>query len=335
MPAVDGHPGRDVALDGLNRVQGDGRVGHQRPAGLEQQPLARARSPRAGRRRSLHVLLGARWMLVGRVGGAEAAAEVVDLEVTQAGDRPHRGAERLELEQLRADVEVQPHELERSGCRASRAIASRGLAPSRSRTSSPPGRWRPWRACPGHVGRDPEQHLLTGGRSSAAIALQPLELVEGVEDDVADAGRRAPRAARRPTWRCRAGRSARGQSPPPGPGPARRPRPRRRPGPPRPGSGTRRCRGTPWRRTGRRSRRGAAATALTKAARPGAQVVLDDDVGRGAEFPGQLERVASAELEVAGGVDPRAEREGRGASAVCGAVLTAGKDMLWAVRARS
>ena len=39
--AVDRHPGRDVALDRLDRVERDRRVGDQRAAGLEQQPLVR------------------------------------------------------------------------------------------------------------------------------------------------------------------------------------------------------------------------------------------------------------------------------------------------------
>src|SRR4051794_32975835 len=47
-PAVHGHPGRGVALDGLDPVDGHARVGHQRPARLEEDPLARAGEAGAG-----------------------------------------------------------------------------------------------------------------------------------------------------------------------------------------------------------------------------------------------------------------------------------------------
>jgi hypothetical protein len=48
---------------------------------------------------------------------------------------------------------------------------------------------------------------------------------------------------------------------------------------------------------------------IDERARPGTQVVLDDDVGRGPELPRQLERIAAAELEAAALVDACPERE--------------------------
>src|SRR3954451_17739806 len=104
--AIDGDPRRDVALDRLNRVERDRRVRGQGAAGLVEDRLAVAED--VAHRVDLRgdVVLQRRHDLVG-VGRAQPAAEVVDLEVAEAGDRLDRGAERVELEQLRPDVHVQ------------------------------------------------------------------------------------------------------------------------------------------------------------------------------------------------------------------------------------
>ena len=108
----------------------------------------------------------------------------------------------------------------------------------------------------GDARRDPHQHLLVG----VAVGGDPLEAVEVVRASPGRCGRlrhRAPRTAPALTWRCRAGRSGPGQSPPATRGTAPRPRRRHTPGPPRRGRGRPPCRGTPWTRTARRSPRGA------------------------------------------------------------------------------
>ena len=105
--------------------------------------------------------------------------------------------------------------------------------------------------------------------------------------------------------------AAPGQSRRAAPARARRPRRRRTPGPPRPARGRRPCRETPWRRTARRSRRGATPSASSERPSAPAEVVLGDDVGRRAELARQLDRVAAADLEAAALVDPRAERDRR------------------------
>ena len=100
--AIDRHPGGYVALDGLHRVQGHGRVSDERPAGLEQQPpvgAARQELVR-GSDDCIDVLGDIRRPLLARVRDAKSTPQVVDRERAQAGDRLYRSAKRLQLEKL-------------------------------------------------------------------------------------------------------------------------------------------------------------------------------------------------------------------------------------------
>ena len=114
-PAVDGDVVHHVVLDRLHRVQRDGRVGHERTARLIGDPLARAEDLAHERDLALDVVLDLRRGLLVGVGDAEAAAHVVGPEIAQLRDRLQRGAERREVEDLRADVEVQAVEVELVG----------------------------------------------------------------------------------------------------------------------------------------------------------------------------------------------------------------------------
>ena len=104
----------------------------------------------------------------------------------------------------------------------------------------------------------PDQHRhgrAPAGHAAARQGHQPVDLVEGVDDDVPDAARRRRAAARPATCCCRAARSARPGSPRPARGPARCRCTRRGAGRPRRSSGPPGRRGTPWTRSGRRRRR--------------------------------------------------------------------------------
>ena len=84
---------------------------------------------------------------------------------------------------------------------------------------------------------------------------EPVDLVEGVDDDPADARPRRRGAARRSSCCCRGSRSGPGRSRPAARRSARRPSTRRGRAPPRRPSGPPSCTGTPCRRRRRRSRR--------------------------------------------------------------------------------
>src|SRR5581483_5283976 len=101
--------------DRLHRVDRDRRVGNQGAARLEQQALPGAEVLVRRTDDRVHILDRIRSDLLRRVRNAEPAAEVVDTEVAQIGDRADRATERLHVQQLRADVEVQPDELEMRG----------------------------------------------------------------------------------------------------------------------------------------------------------------------------------------------------------------------------
>ena len=247
--------------------------------------------------------------LVGRVGGTEPAAEVVDAELPELRDRPDRLPERLELEQLRADVEVQPDQLERlalpqAGDRGRRL----GDREAELRVGLP-GRDLVMGVA-GDAGGDPDQHLLASVKLGRDL-LEPLELVERVDHDVADA--------------CVERRAQLGD----GLGVAVQV------GPPRVKARAQRERelsagGNVARQSlvgersvdgGARERLGgeqhvevavASGDRVDERARPRAQVILDDDVRRGPELPRQLDGVTAAELEPPALVDARPEREQMG-----------------------
>ena len=124
MPAVDGDVGGDVALDRLHGVEGHAGIGDERAARLDRRSRLPAPEDLAhGGGLGLDVGLDRRRLVLGRVGDAEAAAEVVDRELAEAGDRLDRLAERAELEDLRADVHVQAAQLE--AVRAEQALDGR------------------------------------------------------------------------------------------------------------------------------------------------------------------------------------------------------------------
>ena len=213
-----------------------------------------------------------------------------------------------------------PRSVEPRRPRCRRSIAARGVA----RASKPnfgvglAGRDRRRgcrRSTPGVIAQ--QDALAAGPRRERRPSRSSV--VEVVDHDPADAGARPPRAARPSTWRCRAGRSARGRSRPRARGAARRRRRRRSPAPPPRSSRSTAVHGnaleanstspwSPWLR---------GAAPARNVARARAQVVLGDDVGGRAELARQLDRVAAADLEAAGasrtrrsGVDVRSCRGG-------------------------
>ena len=184
--AVDRDPPRDVALDGLHGVERDRRVGHQRAPGLQQQSLVRAelRVQRAHQR--LDVLAHRRRALRSRVGDAETAAEVVYREVPERRDRPHRSAEWLELEQLRADVEMQADEIQMRHAREPLDRVTGLLHREAELRIGLAGRDRSM-GVTGDARSHPDQHRLTVVEFRDDL-LEALELVKGVEHDMPDPG---------------------------------------------------------------------------------------------------------------------------------------------------
>ena len=216
MPPSTATQRRDVALDRLDRVERDAGVGDERAAGLEQQPLAGpeqlVRGAARSRRRSRSIDGGC-WSR--GVGDAEAAAEVVDGEVAERRRAPRRAAP----ERRRASSSCEPmcmcrpDELERARRRAA-ARSRRARRRSRSRTSSRPGRSRSSScvspATPGvtrisTAWRTPRSAAICSSRSISSKLSSTIVPDAGVER-LAQLGVA--------TWRCRAGRSARGRSPP-------------------------------------------------------------------------------------------------------------------------
>ena len=186
--------------------------------------------------------------VVVRVARSEAAAEVIDRELAQRRDRRHRLRERLDVEDLRADVNVQAPQAQ------------------------------PWTAL------DPLDQLRGGGRREPELrALVPGQHVRvRLRLDAGDhayehvlvcrrpapsprAGRRRrscrrrrgrcharpPSRSPRRSWRCRAAPSSAGRPRPRARSRSRRRRRRRGRGPPRPSRAGPRCTGTPWTRTRR------------------------------------------------------------------------------------
>ena len=207
-PAVDGDVGAAGAavegdlLDGADLVDRAHRRADDRAAGLDGQARERdAEGPALVLDDLGHLggqLRGVGRVVLGRVGDAEAAAEVhlghLDAELV---GRPGRAA--------RAPGGRRPRSprCRRSGCRcgsAGRAARrpggrrARGVRPrgrrrwrSRSRTSGPRGRWRCTRACGPRRRRSPAPSPAPSRPSSAATSASRSISCEGVDDDPADA----------------------------------------------------------------------------------------------------------------------------------------------------
>src|SRR3954468_7661783 len=183
--AVDGDVRHDVALDRLDAVQRHRRVRHERAPRLVEDAL-----PRAGElldRVDLErdVVLDARRRVVLGVGHAEAAAEVEHREVAELGERRDRRAERRELDDLRADVEVQA--LEDELVRRVDALdrGRRGVEVEAELRVRPAGRDRRVRVG-ADAGRDAHLHRLALARRDDL--LEAVDVAVVVEHDVADAG---------------------------------------------------------------------------------------------------------------------------------------------------
>ena len=278
-----------ISLTVPDLVDGDRPRPDDPAAGLDRQrrhgeAVRRALALDDGAQRPAHVDDVGRVVRTG-VRDAEPAAEVelgqLDAElVAHLGEQPdhpvRRDLEAAGVEDLRADVRVQPDQLE-PGRRQHPAYGVERVAADQ---------------------REAELLVLVRGRDElvgvrldadgaadqdalrrAALDAQPAEPVDlgdRVDDDPGRRRRRGRRPARRPTCCCRAAASGR-----PGSRPAPRPRARRRctrrgrAPPPRP-SGRPRRRGTPWprrrpsrRRTPRGSRGSAGAGRPRRAGRPG------------------------------------------------------------------
>src|SRR3954471_17349004 len=183
--AVDRHVGHDVALDRLDGVERHGRVRDEGAPGLVEDPLARPGELLDRVDLEGDVLLDARRPVDVGVGDAEAAAEVEHGEVAEVGERGDGGAERGELDDLRADVEVQPLEDQLVGGHDAVDRGRRGVeveAELRVRAAGGDRRVR----VRADAGRDAHLHRLTLARR--ADLLEALDVAVVVEHDVADAG---------------------------------------------------------------------------------------------------------------------------------------------------
>ena len=178
--AVDGDERDLPALDGDDAVERRGGGGDHAAAGLDDhlglggQVLARGADQR------VEVLADGRRVVVVAVARAEAAAEVVDRVLAERGDRRDRLRERLDVEDLRADVDVQPlHPQPRAALDPPDQLGRgrRGQPELRPRVAGEHVRVR--------VGLDARDHahedvVLAPGR------LEPVDVVAVVDDDQAD-----------------------------------------------------------------------------------------------------------------------------------------------------
>ena len=132
---------------------------HRARPGSISSGASRPRSARAAATIAADVLLDrGRGLLVGGVAHPEAAPHVPDGLLAEARQRGRGAGEGRQLQQLRADVGVDAQQLEPVDG-GGELEGARRLRPSRTRTSSSPGRWRSWRGCrrprPGSPARAP------------------------------------------------------------------------------------------------------------------------------------------------------------------------------------
>jgi hypothetical protein len=183
-PAVDADPRGGVRLDRLDGVERHARVGHERAPRLVGDPHVRAEDVVDERDLLGDVVLDRGRVLVVRVGDAEAAAEVPGPELPQARHRLERRPERREVEDLRADVHVQAVELQDVRAAQPGDRLRRGGEVHAELRVGPAGgdaRVRVRRDAGGDAQEDP-----LGPAGRAHERLEPLDLVEVVDDDVAD-----------------------------------------------------------------------------------------------------------------------------------------------------
>ena len=158
-------------------------VGDERAAGLVEDALARAEElvDRPDLRRD--VLLDRRRALLGVYAAPSPPPRLTTGKSPSGRDRRDGGAEQLEVEELRADVHVQPRELSAGPREARRSPPRVGRAETELRVrlagrdrlvglAGTPGVTRSSTRC---------------GAPSPTIRLEPIDLVEVVDDDVPDA----------------------------------------------------------------------------------------------------------------------------------------------------
>ena len=248
----------DARLDRLDAVERDARRWPPAPARARARATSAAPSSAcAAATTPVTHSSGDEHVVAGQVRDAEPAAEVVDLEVADPRERGDGAAVGVERAQLRADVHVQPGDVDPVG---ERARGVRRHAELRAGLAGEDVLVR--------VGVD-AGHDADEQARPAAERLQPVGVVLVVDHHGADAAPRAPSPARPRTSRCRAGRAARARSRRAGRGAARRRRRRRSPGPPRRRRAGPPCTGRPWRRRRpRRVRRGRGASASVNVRAP-------------------------------------------------------------------
>ena len=104
--AVDGHEGELAALDGDDAIERRSGGRDHAAAGLDDHLRLRGQVLARGADQPVEVLADRRRPVVVGVARAEAAAEVVDRELAERGDRRHRLRERLDVQDLGPDVDV-------------------------------------------------------------------------------------------------------------------------------------------------------------------------------------------------------------------------------------
>ena len=191
MPPLTATWVRRPRLTVIDLVERDHRAADDAAAGLDDQlaPRVQVLVQRAHRR--LGVVGDRRRRVLGPVGDPEAAAEVVDGEAAERGDRLGGAAEAVEVEQLRADVHVQAEQLE-AGAPDPLDQRRRLLERDAELGLRAAGVHRRVRLA-GHRGVDAQQHALACGREP----LQPVDVVGVVDHDHADAGLERRRRCRR------------------------------------------------------------------------------------------------------------------------------------------
>ena len=179
MPPLTATWVRRAALDRDHLVERDHRPPDDAAARLDDQLRLRVQVLVQRPYRGLRVVGDRRRPVLGPVGDPEAAAEVVDREAAERGERLGGLAEAVEVEQLRADVDVQAEQLE-VGVPDPLDERRRLLERDAELGLRAAGVHRRVRLA-GHRRVDPQQHAL-GGRG------EPVDVIGVVDHDHAHAG---------------------------------------------------------------------------------------------------------------------------------------------------